>query len=487
MVFPVVGGTQSTGYDIENSLRCNGSDSYLNFTLGTPTSAKKATFSAWGKFNGVRAGSHDNSFWSMGDDSGQAMNIVRTNGTPQIYLDDSDGKYLNFNNLYLRDSAAWYHFVVQIDTTQSTATNRLKWFINGTQLDNSTASHEAQPDQNYDVPGLASGQVMRISSRGGSAHFIDGYIAEMIYLDGSIANPSEFGETNEDTGIWVPKKPTGLSFGNNGVWLEFKQTGTSANASGIGADTSGNGNHYTVNNLAAVDVCTDTPSNNFCTLQENYNDDGNNTVPADYSEGNTKMLTTVDGWKFGRGTFLLEAGKWYAEVKATETGSGETGNFGIVPSEGGVVLGNTDDNDVFEGCRITLSSSSTDLLKLDTGSGSTIFNNFASGNTAMLAIDLDNNKIWVGREGTWYNDNNASTTLDASNHDIALPSVNHGWVFGVGQSRNGSDNVTYEYNWGNPPNSISSGNADANGYGNFEFAVPSGFYAVCTKNLAEYG
>jgi len=199
------------------------------------------------------------------------------------------------------------------------------------------------------------------------------------------------------------------------------------------------------------------------------------------------MLTTVDGWKFGRGTFLLTSGKWYAEVKATESGNGETGNFGIVPSQGGITLGNTDDNDVFEGCRISLSSSDTNLQKLDTGTGSNIFTDFASGNTAMLAIDLDNNKIWVGREGTWYNDDNASTTLDASNHDVALPTVTEGWVFGVGQSRNSSDNVTYEYNWGNPPNAISSSNADANGYGNFEFAVPNGFYAVCTKNLAEYG
>jgi hypothetical protein len=124
---------------------------------------------------------------------------------------------------------------------------------------------------------------------------------------------------------------------------------------------------------------------------------------------------------------------------------------------------------------------------MDTGTGSVIFDDFASGNTAHLAIDLDNNKIWVGKEGTWYNDDNASATLDASNHDVALPTVTAGWVFGVGQYRDGSNNLIWEYNWGNPPNAISSGNADANGYGNFEYAVPSGFYAVCTKNLAEYG
>ena len=219
-------------YEISNSLRCNGTDSYLTFTLGTPTSQRIATFSAWGKFNGQRAGSNDNSFWSFGDDYGQAMNVVRTAGTPQIYIDDSDGINLSFNNgPNLRDTAAWYHFVVQIDTTQSTATNRMKWFINGTQLDNTTASHEVSPDQNYDIPGLASGQTMSISKRASSSsHYIDGYIAEMIYLDGSIAAPTEFGEVN-DNGVWIPKKPSGLTFGNNCAWLEFKQTGTSANAS----------------------------------------------------------------------------------------------------------------------------------------------------------------------------------------------------------------------------------------------------------------
>ena len=199
------------------------------------------------------------------------------------------------------------------------------------------------------------------------------------------------------------------------------------------------------------------------------------------------MLTTVDGWKFGRGTFLLTSGKWYVEAKVTEASAGQNGNLGIVPSQGGIVLGESDDNAVFEGLRAELGGSDTILRKLDTGTGTEVFNDLASGDTVMLAIDLDNNKLWVGNEGTWYNDNNASTTLDASNHDVGLPTVTEGWLFGVGQYRDSSNNLTWEYNWGNPPNAISSSNADANGYGNFEFAVPSGFYAPCTKNLAEFG
>ena len=204
----LIGGANSltAGYDIENSCRIKPADEgSLSFTLGTPTSQRIATFSAWGKFNGQRSGSYDSSFWSMGDDYGQAMNVVRTKGTPQIYLDDSDGKYLNFNNApFLRDSSAWYHLFVQIDTTQSTATNRMKFFINGTQLDNTLASHESSPDEDYDIPGLASGQVLRIASRAGTTHFIDGYIAEMIYLDGTVGAISDFGETDSASGIWKP-------------------------------------------------------------------------------------------------------------------------------------------------------------------------------------------------------------------------------------------------------------------------------------------
>ena len=326
MVFLVGGANSATGYEIENSLRCNGTDSYLNFTLGTPTSQRIATFSAWGKFNGQRSGSDDNSFWSFGDDAGQAMNVVRTAGTPQIYLDDSDGKNLSFNNgPNLRDTAAWYHFVVQIDTTQSTATNRMKWFINGTQLDNTTASHEVSPDQNYDIPGLASGQTMSISKRASSSsHYIDGYIAEMIYLDGSIAAPTEFGEVN-DNGVWVPKKPSGLTFGNNGAWLEFKQTGTSANASGIGADTSGNDEHFAVANLAAIDVTTDTPTNNFCTLNS-IAPDTTGSQNHNFFEGNTLVRSSSASWFNAFGTIgIPTSGKWYFEAKVIDNSRGIIG------------------------------------------------------------------------------------------------------------------------------------------------------------------
>ena len=482
MVFPILGsGDPSSGYNIANSLRAGDSTNYkLSRTPSSNGSERIFTFSAWVKRGSVT----DNREILFRPDSGNPWADLefQTDDSMICMTNGNSGAGVVTNRLF-RAVSAWYHLVCAVDTTQGTAANRVKMYVNG--VLETSFSESNYMAQNADTTNNQTNSFTQIFGDSYGNHL---HMADVYWIDGTQYAASNFGETDEDSGIWKPKNAKGdLTFGTNGFFLEFKQTGTSQNSSGIGADTSGNDNHLAVTGFDAQDQTTDTPTNNFCTINSEYRDDGANVVAADHSEGLTKMLTTNDGWKFGRGTFLLTSGKWYAEVKATEAGSGETGNFGIVPSQGGVALGYTDDNDVFEGSRITLSGSSTDLSKMDTGTGSVIFDDFASGNTAHLAIDLDNNKIWVGKEGTWYNDDNASATLDASNEDITLPTVTAGWVFGVGQYRDGSNNLIWEYNWGNPPNAISSGNADANGYGNFEYAVPSGFYAVCTKNLAEYG
>jgi len=485
MAFLVGGANSAAAADtgLTNSLRFNDDDgAYLQRTAGANTGEDNATLSFWFKLGNIKSDNNGGHIMTEGGTTGYTIMQIYAQ---KIYIGSSAFGTM-FPNL-IRDPSAWYHLFVAFDSSQATDTNRVKAYLNGVLLTDAVTFTD-YPDQNENLDLCVDGNTTRVGSRGNSgAEAFDGYLAEFHFLDGTTKAYTDFGEFDEDSGIWKPKEYTDGSYGNNGFFLEFKETGTNQDSSGMGADTSGNNNHFAVTSLAATDQCTDTPANNFCTINPVYKDTGNNTIVADYSEGNTKMLTTVDAWKFGRGTFLLTSGKWYAEVKATETGNGEGGNFGIVPSQGGVHLGYTDDNDVFEGSRITLSGSSTDLEKVDTGSATTIFDDFASGSTAHLAIDLDNNKLWVGHSGTWYNDDNASATLDASNEDIGLPSVTEGWVFMIGQSRNGSDNITWEYNWGNPPNAISSGNADANGYGNFEFEVPSGFYAVCTKNLAEYG
>jgi hypothetical protein len=212
-----------------------------------------------------------------------------------------------------------------------------------------------------------------------------------------------------------------------------------------------------------------------------YADQGNNISSSDFSKGNLEYTTSSDGWRFGRGTFSFSAGKWYIEGKATKTGNGQVSNLALVS-----VDDTGDVNGSSEGLRINLNGSDTLLQKLDTGTATTVFSNFNSGNIAQLAVDLDSGKVWVGNNGTWYNDNNASTTLNPSYPDFTIDTTKT-WVPCIAASRNGSDNTTWQINFGNSTFAISSSNADANGYGNFEYAVPSGYYALCTKNLAAYG
>jgi len=480
---PLILGTNSikdTGYDVDNSCRFNDGDSaYMHKTFGTGGSTTAWTMSMWVK-RGVLG--TDQRVFSCDDSSdGDPDNYWRfkSDDTLQVNIYNSSAIGNLVTNRKFRDCSSWYHVCVIWKSGDSTSTDRLQLWVNGTRETSFSAT--TFPSQNANS--ITASQVIAVGRRNyaGEQHF-DGYLAEVVFLDGVTASPVDtLGEFDSDSPtIFKPKDPSGLSFGSTGFYLDFED---SAN---LGNDANG-GTDLTEVNLAATDQATDTPTNNFCTINPIFADSGNNIVQAAFSEGNTKMLTTVDGWKFGRGTFLLTSGKWYVEAKVTEASAGQNGNLGIVPSQGGIVLGESDDNAVFEGLRAELGGSDTILRKLDTGTGTEVFNDLASGDTVMLAIDLDNNKLWVGNEGTWYNDNNASTTLDASNHDVGLPTVTEGWLFGVGQYRDSSNNLTWEYNWGNPPNAISSSNADANGYGNFEFAVPSGFYAPCTKNLAEFG
>jgi hypothetical protein len=475
MVFPVVGGDgKPTGYDIDNSLRFNDGDSpYLNRTFATPTNRKKFTFSAWYKRSTLSTTQYIISY----DSGGLSMGIIGFSSTDKFIIYDRDSSSgsadIDYNTTQLfRDVSAWYHIVVSIDTTDGTAGDRVKIYVNGTRL--TAFDTSTQPAQNYDT--IMNSAVSHDIGRwqAGSSYY-DGYMSEINYVDGQALDSSYFGET-DDNGVWIPKVYDG-TYGNSGFFLEFKQTGTSANSSGMGADTSGNDNHFSATNLAATDVTTDTPTNNFCTL---------NPLSAKtltFSEGN--LHATNDGAAgSATGTIAPTNGKWYFEI--TLSGSA---NFAA-----GVV--NLDDW-----------PSGTDIYNYGAAAAVSIENNanynITYGNTAAspstlqtgtqllnakygFAMDIDNNDLYVSANGNWYTgsafDNTSFSSASAVTTD--LPSNVPLTAF----IRN-PDTGSARCNFGNPAgaDTISSGNADANGYGNFEYPVPSGFYSLCTKNLAEFG
>jgi len=457
MVFPVVGGTQSTGYDVENSLRFNDDDGPS--LQRTPSSAGNRavwTWSAWLKINPLgtlnifTAGG-----WSGGQD-GTGLALI--NG--QFYSYWNTPSSPTISSAFFRDPSAWYHVVLQANTST------LKVFVNGVERSSKSISgNGAINNTNEMVMGRYS------NTTGGN---MDGYMTEINFVDGTAKAATDFGEYNDDN-VWIPKEYTG-SYGTNGFFLQFKQTGTSQNSSGIGADTSGNDNHFAVTNLAATDITEDTCTNNFATLNPLDRSVENNSGGITLSEGFLEAVG-VNGGNRSRvqSTIGVSSGKWYAEFKI-KNGNDHKTQLGIIDAAGA----NANHGGVNHGVEYRPND---DLIQIfdggSNGASQTSLTGAANDNIVGIALDADASTPTV----QFYLQ--GSALGNAVNYDLTIADRTFFFYVRDG-SDSGSDEPHYVCNFGNPPYTISSGNNDGK-YGNFEYAPPSGYYALCTKNLAEFG
>jgi len=452
MPFPVLGSNSAVaGYEIDNSLRFNDDDSaYLNKTPSSASNRRTWTWSGW--FKRSNLGAFQDIFISGSNASGQLSSQFSWNSSDGITLygavSGASADYYLVTNALFRDPSAWYHLVLAVDTTQGTNSNRIKLYVNGEQV--TSFSSETYPSQNYDT--AVNNNVIHTIGRFSvvSANPLDAYLSEVHFIDGSQLTPSSFGETN-DNGVWIPKEYEG-TYGTNGFKLQFQDSGN------LGDDTSGNGNDFTANNLTATDQTTDTATNNFCTM----NQLDNFVQSSTFSEGNCQVVTAVSPNTWNTGTFGVANGKWYYELKVTEVGETEGTNYMNVG---------------------WASSMATTSNASGTTHGATYGTDIIG-----VALDLENNTIAFSKNGLWA-DNSGNSDESNINGTISIQGASGtptGFYFpSFGHNVQG-DGMTAQLNFGNPPFSISSGNSDANGYGNFEYAVPSGYYALCTKNLAEY-
>ena len=458
---------QTLGYQVNNSVRFNhGSSDELARTNGTATDGKKCTISFWIKkcriegstttmrfmqaYSGV--GNQFHSQWGDGSTSpGDQWNISpgEQGGTEGIRM----------TNAAYRDSSAWYHYLWYWDSVAQLST----LYVNGESQSSSTNTAVVL---NQITSATKSGTSFRIkSSITGQAEF---YLAEFYIIDGQALTPSSFGETDTTTGIWKPKAYTG-TFGNNGVYLKF------ANSASLGTDSSGNGNNFTVTNLTSVDQSTDTPTNNFATLNALENSYSGLTL----SEGNLKGVTTNAYYSFVRSTIGVSKGKWYMEVKCTAQSASENKwQFGISdtpPTSSTSYLGNFELSYGWRGEGNTIFFNGTSASYGTEGGMST-------GMIVGIALDLDNSKIYWSRNGTWKN--SADPATNTNGFGFTPTSGFYHFAFG---ELDGDYGYTYETNFGNPPYSITGGYTDAGGFGNFSYQPPSGYYALCTRTLAAFG
>ena len=448
----LIGGANSAsgGYEIDNSVRFNQNDHCLTQTFSTSsTSRKKWTFSVWFKRSNLITSA---ALFTAGASGGNDEMTIRLEGHKidwqeyDVSASAMDGQLIS-NNL-LRDPTAWYHLVCKWDSTNGTAGDRMKMYLNGVEI--TSFATDNNPSLNYDSQ--ASNTVLHNVGRQSwnSASDFDGYMADVNFVNGTALDASYFGERDEDSGIWKPKKPDVSAYGANGFFLEFQQTGTSQNSSGIGADTSGNDNHWAVSNLASGDITTDTPTNNFCTY--NPLDTGSGST---FSEGN--LATNTGDNKNDIGTIGFENGKWYWEVKAA--GSGVVG----VQHESVNHLNGTNLND------------DVGSVAYSTHHGVIFHNNNSDSSPSSdtdgciigCAVDMDNNKIYWHKDGTYIDTSGGTQNPTTAANPITVATGTNTSGFWFPKLASGSSSQTYETNFGNPNFSISSGNSDANEYGNF--------------------
>ncbi len=441
-------------------------NTYLNKASTSSTSGNTKTFtiSFWIKRGSLATG--DNQFpISFYQDSSSRISIAfLTDNTFIAYAAVSGVDKMNFTtNRVFRDASAWYHIVLAVDTTQSTEADRFKMYINGVQETSfSTATY---PSQNQD---LTINTNIYVGTYDTSNNFLSGYLAEFVYIDGTALDQTSFGVSNSD-GVWTPIPYTG-TFGTNGFNLQFE------NAAALGEDSSGNDNDFTVNSLTSVDQSTDYPVVNYATLNPLSN--GSKTT---LSEGNL-VSTGNTATDSGMSTVTLPiafSGKWYWEMKITGSHV-DYPKAGIFKDWETVNQGTM--NGASGGAFQLNAYIQKGLSTLVSSDGNISITAPANDNIIMYALDAVNGKFYIGNNGTWYNSGDPTSGATGTGSVLNLTSGNINMI--ATHEYNGSKS---NWNFGSPPYAISSGNTDGNGYGNFEYAVPSGYYSLNTKNLAEFG
>ena len=452
---------------------------YLTRTPASTTDAQRKTwtYSVWVKPSNILSSGNGGEFAYIYQYSGGSSAYVRMDSNYKLRFRDytnggSPDSLLSTDALF-RDPSAWYHIVLRHDTTQATAADRVRLYVNGTQISFAQNDYPAQ-----DALGFINSTFPAQIGESSSNVLRGSYLSQAIMCAGQSYAPTAFGSTNAN-GVWVPNTSPSVTYGTNGFKLDFAGTGATADASGFGADTSGNNNHFATTNIATNPNIKDTPQNIFATL--------NSLANSSYTTLSIGNLKTTGNNAGNNGntesTIAVANGKWYWEHKMTTSASPYYPTTGIVKPETVGRLLNGGGNAMVGVVTDSVSYEFNGNRRISNTSTNNHFASLSNGDIVGIALDMDNGAVYFSKNGTFQN---SSDPTSGSNKTNAA----HTWTadgrlyMAATASYNSS---VAEINFGNPAYTITSGNADANGYGNFEYAVPSGFYALCTKNLAQYG
>ena len=470
-------------YSVANSCRFNDGDSPdMTKTPGATGDVDKFTISAWIKLSTINTNyNHIFNAGGASNDTGAFGFRITDEQYLGIYLYDGSSYLKKETTRVLRDPAAWYHVVCAVDTEQDDNNDRIKLYVNGV-LETSFSTTNTITE---DIDTLVNAQVVQQvgcqkNTSGANAYFFDGYMAEVCLIDGSQLAASSFGEFDDDSPtIWKPIDVSGLTFGTNGFYLDFEASGN------LGNDANG-GTDLTETNIVAADQATDSPTNNFATM----NPLDNFIAIATYSEGNLQLASPSSGkYSPHTTTMWLGAGKWYCEVKETTGAGGGVGQ---------ALVGITDRVNTAYGDELGEHATEWGYYQVggfrNNNATTTYGDSWTANDIIGIALDITNSKLYFSKNGTWQDDSSGTTgdpTSGASGTGaISITAIgstlNDLWTFSSSSWAVAAQN--FQWNFGGcPAFAISSGNADDNGYGNFEYDVPAGYLAVCSKNLGSDG
>ena len=466
----IILGTNSikeTGFNVANSCRFDGASSVM-YVDTSSASTNKVTISAWIKRSKITA---DGFIITSYRDNNNRAKFGFGGADNLTYFMTEGGTDTEWNTTAkFRDIGAWYHVVAQLDNTQSTFANRCKLFVNGVEYATSSSGSSTQSSATAII---GNGTTSVGNSYYGGAYqgnWFGGYMAQVAMIQGVIHAPTDFGEFDEDSGIWKPIDITGLTYASYSFLLDFEDS------SNLGNNASGSGlADLTEAGLAATDQSTDTCTNNFATLNPLNSSSNDSHTPPTYSEGNLQSASPSSGGGYvGSSTIGVTNGKWFWEFK--KSGGSATNIYNGIGNEVGTAeIARQSAVGVYFGNQVFYRPDGTkQIITNGSNANSSYGASWTTNDIIGIALDLDSSTNTV----TFYKNG-------ASQGAINLPVNTDTWFFIVAC---GTDTVdTWQLNFGSPPYAISSGNTDGNGYGNFEYSVPSGYFSLNTKNLAEYG
>ena len=432
MTFPILGGNSAVSagaYSIDNSLRFNDNDSpkLKRTTTGSGTQSTY-TFSAWCKRSSF--GSYQYLFSHRASGGANAYGLAFDRDSEKLYVYNGS---LDLTTAVYRDASAWYHIVLSVSSGSYTL------YVNGSSVKTGSAQS------------IVLGESMTIGAYEYSTtvSFLDGYMAEVHFIDGTAKAQTDFGEFDSDSGIWKPISYSG-SYGTNGFHLDFEDS------SSLGNDVSGNNNDFTATNLASTDQTTDTPTNNFATL--NFLTSG---AEAEFSQGNLRFAAnTVQTYPFASSTIGFSSGKWYCEF--LREANAVTGGVGIFGTD---LTGNGDPT-----TRYTYERTGS---KYNNASYTSYGASWGVGDVIGIAYDGSTGNVVYYKNGV----------SQGTAYTIPTSAV---YVFGCQSYTSGTqvDVANFGQEGSFAGNKTAGGNTDANGFGNFLYSVPSGHLALCTQNLA---